>query len=587
MSVSFGVAELRLSDGTVVTPPTDGMTVFIGPNNSGKSLLLRELATLIQHFPGTLEPRRWVAGIELRSEGSSTDLIQWLNDRGHEARYDPVRQRTSLPNRPGEREPGPEVGQVEALWSQRRIGELSHLLVTFQQTGDRLQNQTDSYHWDQSISPSHPTQALWESRERHAKFSGLFEAAFGEPISINRFDPNFRLQVGSTGMDDTPPPAPPHLREAYAKLPYLNDQGDGMRAFVNLVLHTLVRPTPVIIIDEPEAFLHPPQARLLGKYLAMHTPSPCQIFVSTHSADFLSGVLDGSSVRADQPHRPLALIRLSRTSSAHSAKTLAPELVEEILNSPLLRYSNIVSGLFHDGVVLCEAEGDCQFYEATFDVVRGGGRHENLTFLHVNGKARLSDAAEKLRTCGIPTAVVADFDFLNDRTKLTQALSALGGNWADVKEDFSILHEYARSDVITKPATEIKKSIAEIIGNTRGKATLEQGKVDQIIEILKTANNWKTLKKSGLGGLNGEIYRSTKRLLEYFAKRGIFVVPVGELECWVRSVSPSNKGQWLRTVFEEGHYRSPIPELQIFAGQISSYLLGHATCAENCNVDTQ
>ncbi|MEV0989569.1 hypothetical protein [Streptomyces sp. NPDC049949] len=38
--------------------------------------------------------------------------------------------------------------------------------------------------------------------------------------------------------------------------------------------------------------------------------------------------------------------------------------------TPSLRYSNIISGLFHDGVVLCESEGDCQFYAASFDVTK-------------------------------------------------------------------------------------------------------------------------------------------------------------------------------------------------------------------------
>lgn len=141
--------------------------------------------------------------------------------------------------------------------------------------------------------------------------------------------------------------------------------------------------------------------------------------------------------------------------------------------------------------------------------------------------------------------------------------------------------------MITRPAADIKKEIAEIIGSARGKVTLEQGKVDRILEVLRTANNWKTLKKSGLGGLNGETYRSTQRLVEYFAERGVFIVPVGELECWVRSVSPTNKGQWLSTVFEEGHYRSPIPELRNFAGHISSYLLEQASCAVNSDADTQ
>ncbi|MFJ6215163.1 hypothetical protein ACIQGZ_17780 [Streptomyces sp. NPDC092296] len=63
MGASFGVGEIRLIEGTVVQAPSDGMTVFIGPDNSGKSMLLRELGTLVGDDPGTPEPLRWVADV--------------------------------------------------------------------------------------------------------------------------------------------------------------------------------------------------------------------------------------------------------------------------------------------------------------------------------------------------------------------------------------------------------------------------------------------------------------------------------------------------------------------------------------------
>lgn len=52
------------------------------------------------------------------------------------------------------------------------------------------------------------------------------------------------------------------------KLPELQDQGDGMRSFASILLDTFTSDHTITLIDEPEAFLHPPQARLLGKMLA-------------------------------------------------------------------------------------------------------------------------------------------------------------------------------------------------------------------------------------------------------------------------------------------------------------------------------
>ncbi|WP_329398954.1 AAA family ATPase [Streptomyces melanogenes] len=563
---------MTLRDGTVVEPPLDGITVFTGPNNRGKSLLLRELVTGMHTYPRPVNPSRWVESVEIRQEGTGREFVAWLKQRGYEARHHQHDGRAYLPSHMHSGERGLDIETAAANWDSVAIQSLSHLLVNDQWTDMRLQNQADSNTWDQSIPPNHPAQHLWEDGDAHARFSKLFENAFGEPIAINRYVPQIRFQLGSTGMADTPPPASSDLRAAYEALPYLAEQGDGVRAFANILLNALVRPAPVIIIDEPEAFLHPPQARLLGRYLATYAPPPCQVIVATHSADFLSGVLEGNAAMVASAERPLALVRISRAHGTLAARVLAPRAVKEILDTPLLRYSNIVSGLFHDGVVLCEAEGDCHFYAATLDAVRGAGRHDNLTFLHVNGKARLSDAAHKLRVCGIPAAVVADFDFLNEEVKIKQALSQLGGTWEDVKGDVIALHSYATSSVIADPASEVKKKISGIIGNPSGKSALSQNQIDEIAKSLKAANVWKMLKISGVGGLSGEPYNAAKRLLEYFADLGVFIVPVGELEYWVREISAARKNVWLARVFEEGWHKRPSVELRGFISRITDYL---------------
>lgn len=574
MPVSFGLTKLRLHDGTVVEPPSDGMTIFTGPNNSGKSALLRELVSALHHHPGNAgQKTHWVDSLEINRDGTSEELLTWLKERGHETRWHRPTGRTYLTPRLNQEDNGVDVDELRSAWTSGYFHSISYLLVSDQWTDQRLQDQTTSHFWDQARPPNHPTQRLWEDLDTHSRFSDLFKNAFGMPLSINRYVPSIQLQIGSTGMPDTAPPASPELREAYNSLPRLAEQGDGMRAFTNLLLHTLVRPAPIIVIDEPEAFLHPPQARLLGKYLVLHTPSPCQVFVATHSADFLSGVLEGNAANQKASHKALSLARISRAGDTITARTLKSENVTEILDTPLLRYSNIVSGLFHDGVVLCEAEGDCHFYAATIDTLRADSRSFNLTFLHVNGKARLADAAHKLRTCGIPTAIVADFDFLNDGTKIRQAMGLLGGNWEEVREDVKTLQGYASSSIVTKPASDIKKEIIAAIGNPRGKETLSQSTIDQITKSLAATSGWKFLKNSGLAALSGEPHNAAARLLAYFAQLGLFLVPVGELECWVREVPSSNKGAWLTRVFEERLHERPNADLRVFSNAITSFLV--------------
>jgi len=76
----------------------------------------------------------------------------------------------------------------------------------------------------------------------------------------------------------------------------LESQGDGMRSFATVLLYVLVADTHSIqFLDEPEAFLHPPQARLLGELIARERKAKSQLFIATHSTDILDGLIAGGA----------------------------------------------------------------------------------------------------------------------------------------------------------------------------------------------------------------------------------------------------------------------------------------------------
>src|SRR5690625_5482020 len=75
----------------------------------------------------------------------------------------------------------------------------------------------------------------------------------------------------------------------------LDDQGDGYKSFAGVILSLLLSKNRVVLLDEPEAFLHPAQARQLGYWIAEHsTEIDGQIIVATHNSNFLSGILASS-----------------------------------------------------------------------------------------------------------------------------------------------------------------------------------------------------------------------------------------------------------------------------------------------------
>ncbi|MEU3909080.1 AAA family ATPase [Streptomyces goshikiensis] len=421
-------------------------------------------------------------------------------------------------------------------------------------------------HWDALLPSRSKLQYLYEDRDAELRFSDFVYQAFGYEVCVDRYDERIRLRVGrpDPNLQDALPGAAREVAAAYRSLPLVSEQGDGFRSLVQILLEVMVRPAPLVIIDEPEAFLHPPQARLLGRLLA-GIQGQTQLFVATHSADFLAGVLEAEQAR------PVSIVRLDRSSGAPAARLLNPDAVQGLLRTPLLRYSNLSSGLFYDRVVLCEAAGDCEFYAASFDVTKPAGAvHDNTLFLHTSGKAPLADTARRLRQCGIPTAVVADFDYLRD--SLARAVTSLDGVTEHLDSDLQCLRDHASGSRSAASAGGFKTKMDALLKSVKAGDPLPERVLGELTKLAKGGTRWGELKKSGLEGLQGDPFNAAERLLEAAADFGLFVVPVGELESWVRQVSRGDKALWSQKVFDEGWYAQPTDRLKAFCTSIRTYL---------------
>ena len=139
----------------------------------------------------------------------------------------------------------------------------------------------------------------------------------------------------------------------------LHSQGDGIRSAVAILASLIVNNHSLFLIDEPETFLHPPQARLLGKNIVSLSKQK-QCFISTHSIDFIKGVLEADSSR-------VKIIKIDRTENNNKFNLVDNDSVTEIANDKNLRYTNILDGLFYNQLILCENESDCKFYSAILE----------------------------------------------------------------------------------------------------------------------------------------------------------------------------------------------------------------------------
>jgi len=518
------ITRLSFSDGTAIELGRNDVVVIVGANNAGKSATLRAIA---EKLDDSNESNPVVRAISFKREGTLKELIVWLEattrrDISYGDYFSRFDKQISRSN-------------VAMLWEkQDSIGSLSGFFCCILNAEERLKaaNPPDSI----AIATDplrHPIHVLqWDDSEEK-RISDLFKRAFGTGIVVHRHAGKVvPILIGNE------PPCPAgkdrhsieYVREL-SKLPRAHDQGDGMRSFLGVLLFTALGAEPILLIDEPEAFLHPPQARHLGHFLVTETGSDRQIFVATHSGDVLRGMLNSEDQR-------VRVIRLRREGDRNIARQLVNSQVAQVWSDPLLRHSNILDGLFHERVIVCESDSDCRFYsavaDATFETDAGKGRRPDVMFTHSGGKARLALIIRSLRDLDVPISVVTDFDVLNAESPLKEIVEAAGGNWRSLKSDWNIVRTAIDNKKPELNLAEVRNNIENALQSVKGYTLTETAK-KQIQDTLRASSPWSTAKSVGRAFIpNGDASQAADRLLLALEAIGVFVVPVGELEQFVK-----------------------------------------------------
>ena len=75
-----------------------------------------------------------------------------------------------------------------------------------------------------------------------------------------------------------------------------NDFSDGQKAYIGILFELVAGDPTILLLDEAEAFLHPPLARTLGKVIAeIARTNNKQIFISTHSPNIIMGAIQSEA----------------------------------------------------------------------------------------------------------------------------------------------------------------------------------------------------------------------------------------------------------------------------------------------------
>lgn len=529
--LSVRLTDFEVSDGTTVRLPPFGITLFVGPNNAGKSQTLRDLIGLIgspQSYIG-----RAVSDISVAKTGSNTDFMNWV--QANVASFRDASGQIIWNVGDYGRVP---LGNLSEAWDNNRLQHIGSLLVYHADASSRLGAGSSVPNVNFSAEPAtQPLQRAYLNGQIEKDLKAASKAAFGIEVGVDRFaGSTISLRVGDIPTFDHEDgiPAADYLT-ALRGLPLLEEQGDGMRSYLGLLLHLFAGAHQITLVDEPEAFLHPPQARLLGNTLASRASESQQIFMATHSVDILQGVLDSGA--------PTTIARITRDGNQNHVAVLDPDQVKTFWSDPLLRYSNLLDGLFHDAVILCEGDADCRYYNSVLDsMVDSGeveqeGRLPQLLFSHCGGKARISSVVTSLRAAAIPTVIIADFDILNDAALLERVVVAQGGDFDGMHSAWAVLNGALTSDAKAVSRLAIREALISALDSSPG-ATIDKKEAGTLRGIIKIESGWDKIKRGGISAVpGGDAYAAAESLLKALEAVGILVVPVGELERFVPSVS--------------------------------------------------
>ena len=494
------------------------VTVFIGPNNSGKSQALIEIEGWITR--GKTELLNVISNLEFESLtreqvyekmldrikiAPSKDFTPYSNDNlwigkygNNQQIYLPDLINTALsPSK--ENFKNSQLAEVLSYFTTRLDGYNRLYLVNSQNAGDLQGDPIDSF------------SKLFKDQILMSKVRDVIYGAFRKYLVI---DPtnlgNLRLRLSEEEPKDGLDKSLTEEAIAFHKNAILvEDASDGVKAFIGIIIALIAGESDFILVDEPEAFLHPTLSYKLGKEITSILNNK-RLFVATHSADFLMGCV--------QSNVGINIVRLTYGTQGATARILTQDKLKPLMQNPLLRSIGVFNALFYNAVVVTEADADRAFYQEINERLlkeKDPRGIEGCLFLNAQNKQTVWDIVKPLRELGIPTVGIVDIDVIKE-----------GGDvWNKVLNGIylpELSHNFYRT----------------------GRQTLKQA-FDQI--------SGKDMKRDGgVNLLNDSEKEFCLDFFKHLSDYGCLVVPVGEIEKWLESLDiDRGKSSWLRNIFEK------------------------------------
>ncbi|MEH1928790.1 MAG: AAA family ATPase [Nostoc sp.] len=529
----YKLTRIVFNNGEEVQP--GNLTVIIGPNNTGKSRTLKDIAqktTRSTPIPGVV-----VSDVEWTTPQNLQELREAYSLERYQDEHTNWMFRTLAPELSQEH-------QASANFWSEKDEVISYILsnksmfadnfgiamVAFITTEHRLQLVKEAASAAHEKQEANLLQTFYNAgTSLENDIQKLVKRAFGKEIKLDFTVPQqLLLRVG----DDFSliPSDPRDARQPMQGYDKLDDQGDGIRSFVGITTALLAIKRNVFLIDEPEAFLAPPQAFRIGEFIAEQANSKRQIILATHSADLLRGLLSKTT--------DLTIIRIDRRDKTNYFNTLDPNRLRELVNDPLLSSSRVLDGLFYSGVVVVEADSDGRFYQTASNKRKN---NIDLYFVNADNKQTVPRITTLYRDMGVRCVGIVDFDVLNDSAEFKKQLEALKFSEESITSMLTIREEIAKAakalpcDERLEKVKEQMTTLLASLNEVQGKVKSEKEKLLSQIErrakeIAASTKNWNDFKEKGRAVLPLELQSSFDDLWKTCSEKGLFINPCGELE---------------------------------------------------------
>lgn len=533
------------------------LTVFVGPNNCGKSQTLKDIASLMNdkiqsrivsdlNFPTTnfssVSPL-----IVATDHPTALDhkIIVGIGDNFAEIEHVATNQDFESSKS--------DSAKMFKYYNKFRVVLLNALnrASVINQTGtaglenDRASNLLQLAYLD-------------DSKEILEKFQTIFRDVFSvsvyldhtalSQIALRISEEEITSLTGDTQKD----------RVSLKALEKIDDQGEGYKSFAATILGLVSAKNRLVLLDEPEVFLHNAQQKQLGRWVGDFVKdNDTQLIIATHSSNFLEGLL-ASGVEVD-------IQRLNRIKNCTNFSGIDADTVKKFTADPILSSQRVLDALFQKAVVVCEADTDRMIYKMVADKIKPS--HEIL-FIHSHNKQTTPMIVETLKKCTVPVYSILDIDIFHEDKEYNNILAA---------HDTIIEEKYTKTQIEVKDFVNGKKNEGDLRLELKDKLNSLILAINDGIDVLtlkaevgrlnKLFSNWHQFKKVGIDFISDvDLKRKLVELLEYLKENNLYIVGVGELEGWIPGDHAKGK-RWINHAVAEINKQVPEP-LNSFINEI-------------------